>query len=83
MDLVESYTRAIVDAMQKRGTKYLQLDKMHMIETWGSVSNGLVFYHNVLVRVSKELGLKFVIETEYNNPQKFNVFWEMIPAVKG
>lgn len=79
-NLFDTYSDSIRTSIQ-RGARVLLIDKPHMIETWGSVSNGLVFYHNVMVRVSKELGVKFIIQTDVSE-QKFSVYWEEIPAIQ-
>lgn len=74
-NLLAFYTDAVCTAIN-RGARYIQLDKIYMIEYWGSVNKGLEFYHTILARLSVELKLKFYVSTIPNEPMKFSVYWE-------
>lgn len=66
------YLEALRDAL-KRNPSWIQLDKIHMIEHQGSVTNGLIFFHDLFARLSVEMGLKFYIRTQEDDTTKFEV----------
>lgn len=68
------YLEELFDQMQK-GVRQFQIDKQYLKTEWGSLTEGLVFFHKIFERMSSELGLKFIIQTNWDNPQKFDVYW--------
>ena len=74
---LEEYTRSLTDNIQ-RGAHTIQIDKEWVREEFVSLTAGLQFFHHVFVRMSLDLGLRFVIYTAISNPQRFNViFYKM------